>query len=36
MSTIIIMFLFVPVLVAILLLANVLLAPSRPDAEKVT
>lgn len=36
MSTIIIMFLFVPVLVAILLLANVLLAPNRPDAEKVS
>lgn len=36
MSTITILFLFVPVLVAILLLVNVLLAPSRPDAEKVT
>lgn len=36
MTTLTILFLFVPVLVAILLLANVFLAPRRPDAEKVT
>jgi NADH:ubiquinone oxidoreductase subunit 3 (subunit A) len=36
MTTLTVLFLFVPVLVAILLLANVLLAPRRPDAEKVT
>jgi len=36
MTTLTVLFLFVPVLVAILLLVNVLLAPSRPDAEKVT
>lgn len=36
MSTITLLFLFVPVLVVILLMANVLLAAHRPDAEKVT
>ena len=36
MTTLTVLFIFVPVLVAILLLVNVLLAPSRPDAEKVT
>jgi NADH:ubiquinone oxidoreductase subunit 3 (subunit A) len=36
MSTLTVLFLFVPILVAILLMANVLLAPRRPDAEKVT
>ena len=36
MNTITLLFLFVPVLVVILLMANVLLAAHRPDAEKVT
>src|SRR6478735_10526799 len=36
MNTITLLFLFVPVLVVILLIANVLLAAHRPDAEKVT
>lgn len=36
MSAITILFLFVPVLVAILLVLNVLLAVHRPDSEKVT
>lgn len=36
MSAITLLFLFVPVLVVILLMANVLLAAHRPDSEKVT
>lgn len=36
MNAITILFLFVPVLVVILLMANVLLAAHRPDTEKVT
>lgn len=36
MSRLTIMFLFVPILVAILLVLNVLLARHRPDSEKVT
>ena len=36
MSALTILFIFVPVLVAILLLLNVLLAAHRPDSEKVT
>ncbi|TPG03844.1 NADH-quinone oxidoreductase subunit A, partial [Rhodanobacter glycinis] len=36
MSALTILFFFVPVLVAILLLLNVLLAAHRPDSEKVT
>lgn len=36
MNTITLLFLFVPVLVVVLLMANVLLAAHRPDAEKVT
>lgn len=32
--TLILLILFLPVLIAILLLANVLLSPNRPDAEK--
>lgn len=36
MNAITILFLFVPVLVIILLMANVLLAAHRPDTEKVT
>nr|QNH82631.1 NADH dehydrogenase subunit 3 [Dioszegia changbaiensis] len=36
MNAITILFLFVPVLVAILLMTNVLLAGHRPDTEKVT
>jgi NADH:ubiquinone oxidoreductase subunit 3 (subunit A) len=36
MNSITILFLFVPVLVAILLMTNVLLAAHRPDTEKVT
>lgn len=36
MNTITLLFLFVPVLVVILLMTNVLLAAHRPDAEKVT
>jgi NADH:ubiquinone oxidoreductase subunit 3 (subunit A) len=36
MNAITILFIFVPVLVAILLVLNVLLAVHRPDAEKVT
>lgn len=36
MTSITILFLFVPVLVAILLVLNVLLAVHRPDSEKVT
>jgi len=36
MNTITLLFLFVPVLVVILLMANLLLAAHRPDAEKVT
>jgi NADH-ubiquinone oxidoreductase chain 3 len=36
MNAITLLFLFVPVLVIILLMANVLLAAHRPDAEKVT
>ena len=36
MSAITLLFLFVPVLVVILLMANVLLAAHRPDTEKVT
>ncbi|MCL6366963.1 NADH-quinone oxidoreductase subunit A [Pectobacterium carotovorum subsp. carotovorum] len=36
MNTITLLFFFVPVLVVILLMANVLLAAHRPDAEKVT
>lgn len=36
MSALKIMFIFVPVLVAILLVLNVLLAAHRPDSEKVT
>lgn len=36
MNAITILFLFVPVLVAILLMTNVLLAAHRPDTEKVT
>ena len=36
MSPILVLFIFVPILVAILLLLNVLLAVHKPDAEKVT
>lgn len=36
MNAITVLFLFVPVLVAILLMTNVLLAAHRPDTEKVT
>lgn len=36
MSSLLILFIFVPILVIILLMANVLLAAHRPDAEKVT
>nr|CAA59491.1 ND3 [Trimorphomyces papilionaceus] len=36
MSSITLLFIFVPVLVVILLMANVLLAAHRPDTEKVT
>lgn len=36
MSSLTILFIFVPILVAILLMLNVLLAASRPDSEKVT
>lgn len=36
MSALTILFIFVPILVAILLLLNVLLAAHRPDSEKVT
>lgn len=36
MNTITILFIFVPILVAILLLLNVLLAVHRPDSEKVS
>jgi len=36
MNAITILFLFVPVLVVILLMTNVLLAAHRPDTEKVT
>jgi NADH-ubiquinone oxidoreductase chain 3 len=36
MNSITILFLFIPVLVVILLMANVLLAANRPDTEKVT
>ena len=36
MSAIILLFLFVPILVVILLMTNVLLAVHRPDTEKVT
>ncbi|RZK36198.1 MAG: NADH-quinone oxidoreductase subunit A [Hymenobacter sp.] len=36
MNSITVLFLFVPVLVAILLMTNVLLAAHRPDTEKVT
>ena len=36
MNSITILFLFIPVLVVILLMANVLLAAHRPDTEKVT
>jgi NADH-ubiquinone oxidoreductase chain 3 len=36
MSALTILFIFVPILVVILLMLNVLLAASRPDSEKVT
>ena len=36
MSALKIMFIFVPILVAILLILNVLFAAHRPDSEKVT
>lgn len=36
MTAMTVLFIFVPVLVAILLMANVLLAVHKPDAEKVT
>jgi NADH:ubiquinone oxidoreductase subunit 3 (subunit A) len=36
MTSITVLFIFVPILVAILLMANVLLAVHKPDAEKVT
>lgn len=36
MSAITILFIFVPILVGILLMANILLAPNRPYSEKVT
>jgi NADH-ubiquinone oxidoreductase chain 3 len=35
MNILIILFIFIPFLAAVLLLLNLLLAPSRPDAEKV-
>jgi NADH-ubiquinone oxidoreductase chain 3 len=36
MSALMITFIFVPILVAILLMLNILLAPHRPDSEKTT
>jgi len=36
MTALIILFIFVPILVAILLMLNILLAPHKPDSEKTT